>query len=70
MVVALNCHPTSDSAATTPFYGAVAIQKHTLIEGGRKGDGVFEIIRRHGFRYFPSLRQLGISRSCDRAAQS
>ncbi|MEV6796527.1 DUF3560 domain-containing protein [Streptomyces sp. NPDC051320] len=42
----------------------------TLVEGSRKGDGVFEIVRPHGFRYFPSLRQLGIGRSQDRAAQT
>lgn len=42
----------------------------TLIEGSRKGDGVFQIVRNHGFRYFPSLRQLGIQQSRDRAAQT
>ncbi|MGW1364747.1 DUF3560 domain-containing protein [Streptomyces chartreusis] len=42
----------------------------TLVEGSRKGDGVYELLRPHGFRYFPSLRQLGIRQSRDRAAQS
>ncbi|MGI5526881.1 DUF3560 domain-containing protein [Streptomyces syringium] len=42
----------------------------TLVEGSRKGDGVFELIRPHGFRFFPSLGQLGIGRSRDRQAQS
>lgn len=41
----------------------------TLVEGSRKGDGVYELIRPHGFRYFPSLRQLGIRQSRDKAAQ-
>ncbi|MFD7338493.1 tyrosine-type recombinase/integrase [Streptomyces violascens] len=27
----------------------------TLVEGSRKGDGAFELLRPHGFRYFPSL---------------
>jgi hypothetical protein len=42
----------------------------TLIEGSSKGDGVFDIVREHGFRYFPSLGQLGIGRSRDRVART
>ncbi|MER6424538.1 DUF3560 domain-containing protein [Streptomyces sp. NPDC001137] len=42
----------------------------TLIEGSVKGDGVYEIVRRHGFRYFPSIGQLGIRQSRDRAAKN
>ena len=42
----------------------------TLIEGSRKGDGVYEAIRPHGFRYFPSLGQLGLPRSRDRRADT
>jgi hypothetical protein len=41
----------------------------TLLEGSRKGDGVLEAVRPHGFRWFPSLGCLGIQRSRDRAAQ-
>lgn len=41
----------------------------TLIEGSTKGDGVYEIVRPHGFHYFPSLQQIGIRRSRDRAAK-
>ena len=43
-----------------------------LIEGSRKGDGVWEILRGLGanWRYFPSLRQIGLGQSRDRAAQA
>ncbi|MER7488698.1 DUF3560 domain-containing protein [Streptomyces sp. NPDC126497] len=41
----------------------------TLLEGSSKGDGVLELVRPHGFRWFPSLGCLGITRSRDRAAQ-
>ncbi|MFJ8763185.1 DUF3560 domain-containing protein [Streptomyces cyaneofuscatus] len=41
----------------------------TLIEGSSKGDGVYEIVRPHGFRYFPSIEAIGIVGSRDRAAQ-
>ncbi|MFI6469804.1 DUF3560 domain-containing protein [Streptomyces sp. NPDC050516] len=41
----------------------------TLVEGSRKGDGAFELLRPHGFRYFPSLGCLGITRSRDKQAQ-
>jgi hypothetical protein len=41
----------------------------TLLEGSCKGDGVLELVRPHGFRWFPSLGCLGIQRSRDRAAQ-
>ena len=42
----------------------------TLIEGSRRGDGVFELVRPHGFRYFRSLGQLGLPRSRDQRAQA
>lgn len=42
----------------------------TLIEGSVKGDGVYEIVRRHGFRYMPSIGQIGIRQSRDRAAKT
>ncbi|MGW2882552.1 DUF3560 domain-containing protein [Streptomyces sp. NPDC001233] len=42
----------------------------TLIEGSTKGDGVYEIVRRHGFRYMPSIGQIGIRQSRDRAAKT
>lgn len=41
----------------------------TLLEGSAKGDGVLNIVRPYGFRFFPSLECLGIVRSRDRAAQ-
>lgn len=41
----------------------------TLIEGSSRGDGVYEIVHAHGFHYFPSLQQIGIRRSRDRAAK-
>jgi hypothetical protein len=42
----------------------------TLIEGSRKGDGVWPILKdlRHNWRYFPSLAQIGIGQSRDRPA--
>jgi hypothetical protein len=44
----------------------------TLIEGSCKGDGVYEVLRGMGgnWRYFPSLRQIGIGQSRDRAADT
>ncbi|MGC5412048.1 DUF3560 domain-containing protein, partial [Streptomyces sp. DT225] len=43
-------------------------EEGTLLNGSRKGDGVYEIVRTHGFRY---SRNVGIyiSRSQDREAQ-
>lgn len=42
----------------------------TLIEGSRRGDGVWPVLKdlRHNWRYFPSLDQIGIGRFRDRAA--
>ena len=47
-------------------------QDGTLIEGSRKGDGVYEILKGlgHNWRYFPSLRQIGIGQSRDKAADT
>ncbi|MFF4248977.1 DUF3560 domain-containing protein [Streptomyces sp. NPDC001822] len=42
----------------------------TLVEGSTKGDGVYEIVQAHGFRYFPSIGRIGIRSSRDRAAQT
>jgi len=44
----------------------------TLIEGSRKGDGVYEILRdlRDNWRYFPSLRQIGLGQSRDKLAKT
>lgn len=44
----------------------------TLIEGSSKGDGVFDILKglSGNWRYFPSLRQIGIGQSRDKAAQT
>ena len=44
----------------------------TLIEGSARGDGVYEILKGLGasWRYFPSLRQIGLGQSRDRAAKT
>lgn len=44
----------------------------TLIDGSAKGDGVYEILRGLGgnWRYFPSLRQIGLGQSRDKAAKT
>jgi hypothetical protein len=44
----------------------------TMLEGSAKGDGVYEILKGlHGnWRYFPSLRQIGIGQSRDKAAKT
>lgn len=44
----------------------------TLIEGSRKGDGVYEILTglRHNWRYFRSIGQIGLGQSRDRSAQT
>jgi hypothetical protein len=41
----------------------------TLIEGTVKGDGVYEITKRYGFRWFPSIRAIGIRGSRDQVAK-
>jgi len=44
----------------------------TLIEGSAKGDGVYEVLKglRTSWRYFPSIRQIGLGQSRDKAAQT
>ncbi len=44
----------------------------TLIEGSAKGDGVYEILRglRGNWRYFPSIRKIGLGQSRDKAAKT
>jgi hypothetical protein len=49
----------------------------TLLEGTRKGDGAWEAIKAaqasyklRGWRYFPSIRAIGVSHSRDRAPQT
>jgi len=44
----------------------------TLIEGSAKGDGVYEILKglRDNWRYFPSIRAIGIGQSRDRNADT
>jgi hypothetical protein len=44
----------------------------TLIEGSRKGDGVYDVLRglRDNWRYFPSIRQIGLGQSRDKAAMT
>lgn len=41
----------------------------TLLEGSCKGDGVYEIVRRHGFRFFPSIKAIGIRQSRDQVSK-
>ena len=44
----------------------------TLIEGSRKGDGVYEVLKglRDNWRYFPSIRRIGLGQSRDSAAKT
>lgn len=44
----------------------------TLIEGSRKGDGVYELLKElyGNWRHFPSLRQIGIGQSRDKPADT
>lgn len=44
----------------------------TLVSGSRKGDGVYDILRglRDNWRYFPSIRQIGLGQSRDKAADT
>ncbi|MEU7891772.1 DUF3560 domain-containing protein [Nonomuraea sp. NPDC049152] len=44
-------------------------EEGTLVEGTRKGDGAWEILRKHGFHFFPSIRAIGIRQSRDQVAQ-
>lgn len=44
-------------------------EEGTLLDGSRKGDGVYEIVRRHGFAFFPSIRAIGIRQSRDHVAK-
>lgn len=41
----------------------------TLLEGSSKGDGVLDIVKRHGFRWFPSIAAIGIRQSRDHVAK-
>jgi hypothetical protein len=41
----------------------------TLVDGTEKGDGAGDILKRHGFRWFPSIKQFGIRNSRDQAAR-
>ncbi|MCX4458545.1 DUF3560 domain-containing protein [Streptomyces sp. NBC_01728] len=56
--------PTSKGSLTITHSRA----EGTLLDGSRKGDGVYEIVRPIGFRSFRSLGMLGIQRSRDREA--
>ncbi|MFD3609027.1 DUF3560 domain-containing protein, partial [Streptomyces atroolivaceus] len=42
----------------------------TLLDGSRKGDGVFDVVRRYGFRPFRSIGMLGIQHSRDQEADT
>lgn len=44
----------------------------TLIEGSSKGDGVYDVLRglRDNWRYFPSIRQIGLGQSRDKSANT
>ncbi|MDX3126575.1 DUF3560 domain-containing protein [Streptomyces scabiei] len=68
------CHNTElRPAPGVTARGTVAIMHTradgTLLEGSRKGDGVWEIVREHGFRSFRSLGCLGVQQSRDKAAK-
>ncbi|MEU0947674.1 DUF3560 domain-containing protein [Streptomyces canus] len=41
----------------------------TLVDGTDKGDGTAPILKTHGFRWFPSIKQWGIRNSRDQAAR-
>jgi Domain of unknown function (DUF3560) len=41
----------------------------TLLDGSTKGDGVLEIVKAHGFRWFPSIGAIGIRGSRDHVAR-
>ncbi|WP_440063900.1 DUF3560 domain-containing protein [Streptosporangium sp. OZ121] len=43
-------------------------EEGTLLDGSQKGDGVYEIVKKHGFSFFPSIRAIGIRQSRDRVA--
>ena len=44
----------------------------TMLEGSSKGDGVYELLKglRDNWRYFPSIRAIGIGQSRDKSADS
>ena len=44
----------------------------TMLDGSRKGDGVYELLKglRDNWRYFPSIRAIGIGQSRDKSADS
>ncbi|MFG1965739.1 DUF3560 domain-containing protein [Nonomuraea sp. NPDC049028] len=39
------------------------------MDGTIKGDGAWEILRKHGFHFFPSIKMIGIRQSRDQAAK-
>ncbi|MEU1880900.1 DUF3560 domain-containing protein [Streptosporangium sp. NPDC020072] len=41
----------------------------TLVDGTVKGDGAWEILRKHGFHFFPSIKTIGIRQSRDQVAK-
>lgn len=43
-------------------------EEGTLLDGSSKGDGVFDIVRQYGFRFFPSIKAIGIQSSRDKPA--
>ncbi|MEU7911396.1 DUF3560 domain-containing protein [Microbispora bryophytorum] len=44
-------------------------EEGTLVTGTVKGDGAWEILRTHGFHFFPSIKMIGIRQSRDQAAK-
>lgn len=44
-------------------------EEGTLVNGTVKGDGAWEILRKHGFHFFPSLKMIGIRQSRDQVAK-
>lgn len=44
-------------------------EEGTLVDGTVKGDGAWEILRKHGFHFFPSIKMIGIRQSRDQVAK-
>ncbi|UBU16601.1 DUF3560 domain-containing protein [Nonomuraea gerenzanensis] len=44
-------------------------EEGTLVDGTVKGDGAWEILRKHGFHYFRSIGMIGIRQSRDQVAK-
>lgn len=62
-------HPAKDAERKGTIEITHTRADGTLLSGSRKGDGVWEIVRGHGFRSFRSLGCLGVQQSRDKAAK-